>query len=77
MENKISEFLKQIDREIERAEGDIIYCKKKLHEAAESDIYNYLDFGGAKYAEQLTKSMATLRTLKEQKGIFMALFQNQ
>lgn len=75
MENKINEFLKQINDEIKNYEEKLEQCKKALaKDIQNSQFYTLEEFGIAKYAEQITKIAGQLKVLYQQKQRFEFIF---
>ena len=75
MDNKINEFLKQINQEIKKTEERIEEWRKELIKCANADIHIIEEFGTAKDAETLTKLTSKWKSLQEQKYIFESIFE--
>ena len=74
MNSKINEFVKQLDREIEKTEGYLKQAKESLRESI-NQYYSITKFGLAKEAEEVTKLAVKLETLQEQKQRFEFIFE--
>ena len=76
MDNKINEYLDQLNKEIKRYEEQLQKAKKELiHDIESKDFYTMEEFGTAKYAERITKLTGQLRILYEQRQNFIYIFE--
>lgn len=76
MENKVNEYLEQLNKEIARYEKRLqerkdVYIKN----IKTSEFHTIENFGIAKYAEEITKITGQLKILYQQRQIFMSIFE--
>lgn len=74
MNEQIAEFLRQLNKEINRTENRIEQHKEELQKRVSQNDYELEEFGLSRYAETVTKLTARKRALTEQLGNFKAIF---
>jgi len=74
MELKIEEYLNQLDNEIVKLERRLADARKELSKNINKDLIMIVDFGYAKYTENITKIAAQLLVLTDQRETFKYIF---
>jgi hypothetical protein len=75
MDNKITEFENYLTKQINRTYERLEEAKAELKKNIDGESSNILNFGLAKYAENITKLQIKLETLQNMENDFNNIFE--